>query len=122
RVWTWLSEPMRLRVRQYFSNYDFDSSSARDVIAAASVAELGSVLLERFRSLAAERQVEVIRDMPHPIFVADGIRLYNESPSFRSAEYRGNGLVLPLVRYYTANNVIALLEGAKANNQIWHAG
>jgi hypothetical protein len=122
RIWSWLEEPMRSRVRQFLVNHDFSSSLGRDVIWAASIPELGTVLLDRFRQLESEKQVEVIRDVPHPIFVKDGIRIYGESLSFRGAEYRGESVVLPLACYYSTADVVALLEAAKSNNQIWYAG
>lgn len=121
RTWGWLSEPLRLRVRQFVATYQFAADGHADVVRATAVEELRVPLVEAFERLDDVRKVAVIAASPIPAFAPTALRLFGEAGGWRHAESLGEQLMVPLAPVLTDDQVDELLRSAESNPQIWDA-
>ncbi|MGD8217685.1 hypothetical protein [Pseudomonas thivervalensis] len=123
RIWGWLSEPVRLRIKKLLHAVDVQSlkvSSAFDVFV---IPDLGEMLLARFFTFDRITQISIISEHPKREFVSVGISIYRAAGSHKSAEELGRAVVIPLACHFTADDVRLLLDAADGNEQIyWAAG
>ena len=79
------------------------------------------MLLKRFADLEPHIQTSIISEHPKSEFVDRAIEIYGGARSYREAEGLGNAIILPLVPYFTPENIRELLERAADNGQIYGA-
>lgn len=128
RVWTWLDEPSRMRLRRLVGTSVAHTavmsawpSVAPAFVHAASVSELRADAIAAFRSLPPLTQETVVRFFPRAAWAEDVARLYRSASSFRDAEALGNSLLLPMAQYLSGPQIASVLEAVCANSQIWNA-
>jgi hypothetical protein len=121
RIWTWLSEPVRLRIRRLLATVDVDALTAFSAFDALSSPELSVDLLARFDALDRTAQISIAAENPRPELVSRAIDLYGSSGGWRSAESNGLTLVVNYVQFFTSDDIRKILEAAASNDQIWAA-
>jgi hypothetical protein len=121
RIWTWLSEPVRLRIRRLLATVDVDALKAFSTFDALSSSELSVDLLVRFDALDRNAQISIAAENPRPELVSRAIELYGSSGAWRSAESNGLTLVVNYVQFFTSEDIRKILEAAASNDQIWAA-
>lgn len=121
RVWGWLSEPLRLRIRQFVTSYQFADDYHGDVVRASAIDELRAPLIEAFEGLPDDRKIAVMAVNPDQAFAPTALRFFGAARSFRQAESLGEQLIVPLAPIMTGEQVEAVLHAADANSQIWDA-
>lgn len=122
RIWAWLSESVRIRVRTLLETADAESLKAFSAFDAFAVPELAQVLLDRFDTLDETTQIGIITEHPKREFVDRAITIYAEARSYRGAESLGHALIVPPAQYFNAANIRDLLAKVAENGQIWCAG
>lgn len=122
RIWTWLSESVRIRVKTLLQTTDAESLKSFSAFDAFAVPELAQALLDRFDALDETTQISIITEHPKREFVDGAIAIYAKARSYRGAESLGQGLVVPLAQYFDAENIQDLLAAVTKNGQIWCAG
>ena len=121
QIWTWISEPVRLRVKKLLAiaePSDFKALSAFDAFA---IPELATVLLERFDSFDQATQIDMIAGDPRREFVDRAIMIYSGANSWRTAETLGQTLILGIAPLLNAEDVRKVLNAAESNGQIANA-
>jgi hypothetical protein len=83
--------------------------------------ELKPLIINAFNSLKPESQIGVIASTPRPEFAERAIQIYSSATSFREAESLGTSLIIPMIRYFSGDDVVKILEAVKKNRQIWDA-
>jgi len=121
RIWTWLSEPVRLRIRRMLESSNVAVLKEFSVFSALSVPELSGELLARFDSFDRNTQISVAAENPCRELVGRAIALYSTSGGWRSAEANGQSLILNFVRFLEAQDIKKILDAVVANDQIWAA-
>lgn len=122
RIWEWLSEPTRIRIKKLLQDADADTLKAYSAFDAFVIQELADILLARFDSFEQDVQIGIISQNPRREFITPAIRIYGDSGGWRTAEQRGRALMIPLAPLMNADDVKAMLEAVQANGQIWGAG
>lgn len=119
RCWEWMGESARIRLTEMLTK----NSLSVGCFDAFPVPDVARVLMPRFSCLDSEQKFNIMSENPGPHFVPDAIKLYSDSTSFRTAELRGEKLVLTHAKFFTATHLIETLDGAIANkyNQILSA-
>lgn len=120
-IWSWISEPARIRIKQLLKTVDVELLKTHNAFDAFIIDELSDVLLERFDDFDHKTQASIINDYPNQHLVSRGIEIYGKSGGFRTAEDRGHSIILPLSKFFTANDIKDLLKAAGENGQIWCA-
>jgi hypothetical protein len=121
RMWEWLPEPTRIRFRQLLGTADAETLKQHSAFDVFSIPELADILLTRFDSFDQDVQIGIISQTPRREFIAPAIRIYGDSGGWRTAEQRGRALMIPLAPLMSADEVKAMLEAVKGNNQIYEA-
>jgi hypothetical protein len=121
RIWTWLNEPDRTRVRRLLETASVDALKAHAAFDAFSIPALSAVLLGRFNAFDAITKTNIIAEHPRQEFVAAGIELYGHAGSYRQAEQLGQSVILPLAACLTVQDLQSVLRAANDNGQIWDA-
>lgn len=122
RIWTWLMESDRTRIRRLIETADEETLKTCGVFSTLDIGTLSDVVLNRFDSFDEDIQVAIIAEHPSKKFVSRAIKIYSEASSFRHAEHLGQSLILPLAKCFSSEDVIKVLAAASENGQIWHAG
>ena len=121
RIWVWLSEPARLRVRRLIDATDVDVLRNFSAFDALSVAELAAALMARFDAFDRVTQISVAAEYPRVEFVGRAIDLYGTSRGYRSAETNGQSLIVNFVRFFTPDDIKKITDAVAGNDQIWAA-
>jgi hypothetical protein len=121
RIWAWLSEPVRLRIKQLLQTADVETLKAHAAFDGFSVADLAEVLTTRFDVFDQNTQISIIAEHPKREFVERGIAIYSGAGSYRSAESMGQSVIVQLAPHFTADDIRALLDAVAENGQIWCA-
>ncbi|MER2515254.1 MAG: hypothetical protein ABTR92_02395 [Candidatus Accumulibacter phosphatis] len=122
RIWEWLSEPVRLRIKQLLQTAEVETLKAHAAFDAFAVAELGDVLLARLDAFDRNTQISIIGEHPKREFVHRGIQIYSDAGGYRTAEAWGQSIILPLAPHFNADDIRSLLETVQDNGRIWDAG
>jgi len=123
RIWNWLSEPVRLRIKKLLQTVDVQGLKENSAFDVFAIPDLGEMLLARFFVFDRVTQISIISEHPKREFVSVGISIYRAAGSYKSAEELGRAVVIPLSCHFTADDVRLLLEAADGNEQIyWAAG
>ena len=121
RIWDWLKESDRTRIRRLLESADVEtlkSSAAFDTLATGP---LSKVLFDRFDKFPEEVQTNIVVEHPSKELVGRGIEIYEHAWNFRHAEQLGNSIILPLAKYFDSTDVAAVLKAASENGQICFA-
>jgi len=121
RIWAWLSEPVRLRVRRLIESASLEALKAFSAFDAFVVSDLAAVLMARFDAFDQNTQISIIAEHPRREFVKRGIQIYAAAGGYRTAEVLGQTVVVRLAPHFDPTDVQQLLESAAANGQIWCA-
>lgn len=121
RIWEWLSEPVRLRIKQLIQTADVETLKTHAAFDAFAVGELGDVLLARFDAFDRNTQISIISEHPKRELVQRGIAIYRMAGGFRTAESWGQSIVMQLTPYFDADDIRVLLDAVQGNEQIWCA-
>ena len=121
RFWDWLKEPDRIRVRRLLETGDVETLKSCAAFDAFAISQLSEVLLHRFDGFDEKVQISIIAEHPRKEFVNRGIEIYAEAVSFRYAEHFGQSVILPLAKFFSAEDVERVLEAANENGQIYAA-
>jgi hypothetical protein len=126
RCWRWAGEATRLRMRELVAKADVDESilslARCDAFSAFDLEELAPVLAAAFSRLSSSGKRACISERPRPEFADEAVKLYAGANTFRTAEALGEAVLLPMARYLSGPQVIAVLEAVESNGQIWNAG
>lgn len=121
RIWDWMTEPDRTRIRRLLETADVDTLKAHAAFDAFAIAPLSAVLVDRFNGFDATTKISIISEHPRSELVPAGIALYEQAGSYRSAEQLGQSVILPLAPLFTADDLQTALTAAADNGQIWDA-
>lgn len=121
RIWDWMAEPDRTRIRRLLETADVDTLKAHAAFDAFAIAPLSAVLVDRFNGFDATTKISIISEHPRRELVPAGITLYEGAGGFRHAEQLGQSVILPLAPFFTADDLQAALAAAADNGQIWDA-
>ena len=121
RIWTWLSEPVRMRVTRLLESADVPTLKLFMAFDAFAVPDLVDFLLAKFSGLDQDGQIELISDTPRKEFVGRAIAIYSSAGNYRSAEQYGQALIVPLASFFSAEDVKSTLEAVLGNSQISYA-
>ncbi|MBK7457969.1 MAG: hypothetical protein IPJ42_06050 [Betaproteobacteria bacterium] len=121
RIWTWLSEPVRMRVTRLLENADVATLKLFMAFDAFAVPDLADFLLAKFSGLEQDGQVALISDAPRKEFVSTAITIYSSATSARQAEQYGQALIVPLASFFTVEDVTRTLDAVLGNSQISYA-
>ena len=122
RIWGWLKESDRTRVRRLLETADVETLKSCGILDVDSISPLSDSLRDRFESFDEDVQIDLISDHPKKEFVNRGIELYADAGTYRHAEALGWSVILPLAQCFEAEDVEAVLKAASSNSQIWLAG
>lgn len=118
RIWNWISEPVRLRVRNLLAIAEPSKLKALSAFDAFALPELATVLLERFDSFDRETQIGLIAENPRQEFVDRAIDIFRSASSWRTAETLGETLILSIAPLLDAKGVQKVLTAVESNGQI----
>lgn len=121
RIWEWLSESVRLRVKQLLETADVEALKAHAAFDGFVIPELSEILLKRFEGFDSSTQISIISEHPKRELVRPGIEIYRQARGYRIAEARGQSIILSLTSFLAANDIKSLLDAVKDNEQIWCA-
>lgn len=121
RIWDWLPESTRIRFCRLLLHADADALKTHSAFDVFDVPELAAILVARFDSFDREVQVGIISQNPRREFIDTAIRIYGDSSGWRTAEQRGQALMVPLAPLMSADDVKAMLDAVKHNSQIYEA-
>ena len=65
--------------------------------------------------------ISIISEYPKKELVPSGINIYAEAGSFRTAEYLGQSIILPLAPFFQEEDIESILSAASENGQICYA-
>jgi hypothetical protein len=121
QVWAWMNPAAQVRVVEILQKHPVDALAKAGAFDALSIPDLRPQLLDRFGALQAYEKQAVISENPRPEFADEAINLFAKARSFRSAESLGEGVILPMARNFSAEQVIRILAAATDNGEIWYA-
>lgn len=122
RIWSWLSEPVQLRIKQLLQTADVETLKGNAAFDGFAVPALSEILLARFDGFDRNTQSSIITEHPKRDLVATGIQIYSQARSYRTAEAWGQSIILSLTPFFVADDIRVLLEAVQENGQIWCAG
>lgn len=121
RIWTWLSEPVRMRVTRLLENADVPTLKLYMAFDAFAVPDLADYLLAKFLGLDDDGQLELISDTPRKEFVGRAIAIFSSAGNSRLADQYGQALIVPLASCFSADDVKSTLDAVLGNSQITYA-
>lgn len=121
RIWGWLSEPVRLRIRRLLETADADALKSHAAFDAFSVPQLADALTARFDAFDEDVQVGVISENPRREFARRAINIYRTAGGWRYAEILGRSLMVRLAPVLDADDIKEMLAAVMSNGQIWSA-
>lgn len=122
RIWSWLTEPTRLQVRNMVEHYSAEDAIRLGLFQVGVIGELREKVLQRFSQFSREHKLTLISQHPLPEFTPTAVELYQAAGSYRGAETLGRAVLLPLADYYSRSEVAEVLSAVRSNNQIHYAG
>jgi hypothetical protein len=121
RIWEWLSEPVRLRIKKLLQTADVETLKAHAAFDGFAVDPLTDILLKRFGDFDRNTQISIISEHPKRELVRSGIEIYSHAGGYRTAEAWGQSIILNLTPFFTADHIRVLLDAVQGNGQIWGA-
>lgn len=121
RVWGWLGQDLHIRLKTVVTNYKYDEGASDHLFAGLVIDELKPLLLGALNRLDDSEQVALIARAPRAEFIDTAFGLFKEAGSWRYAERLAADLILPLSKFYAAEDIKRLLEIVEGNDQIYGA-
>ncbi len=121
RIWDWLKEPDRTRIKSLLKTADIETLKAHAAFDAFAIPPLSEVLLEKFKGFDEATQISIIAERPRKELVGRGLEIYAQASSYRHAEHLGQSFILPLAKWFSAEDVEKVLKAVSDNAQIWSA-
>lgn len=121
RCWSWLGRPSQIRIAELVRRYVFDATTIESVSACLEIDELRPLFSERAKAFTSTQKKVLYTQNPHPTFIDDAIARYAEAASFRGAEELFETMIRPFMPAYRAENIIAVLDAAMSNSQVYCA-
>lgn len=121
RIWEWLSEPVRLRVKRLLETADVETLKAHAAFDGFVIHELSEILLERFDDFDSSTQISIISEHPKRELVTPGIKIYSQARGYREADALGKSIILSFIPLLATDDIRSLLDAVQGNNQIWDA-
>ncbi|QVL49518.1 MAG: hypothetical protein KFB96_03115 [Thiocapsa sp.] len=122
RIWSWLSEPVRIRLRTLVESDSVETLKAFSVFDAFNIPDLAHVLTERFDAFDETTQIGIITESPKREFADRAIEIYATAKNYRRAEDLGQALIVRLSEHFNEEHVRSLLATVSGNDQIFNAG
>jgi len=126
RVWRWLGQASRLRIESFISKlksreHPSEVINRFSVVGVLNIPQLKVLFLETFKDLSIHEQLNIIAQTPHPEFVEESLKLYGYAGSFRGAEELGTSVIIPMIPYFSHEDILEILKITQKNGQIWAA-
>lgn len=121
RIWTWISEPVRIRVRTLLASSTLANLKGSGAFDAFVIPELADVLMGRFDTFDEDTQISIISENPRREFVQRAIEIYSGAGGYRHAEMLGRALMIRLAPFFSADHIRRVLDAVSGNGQIWGA-
>ncbi|MDP4558480.1 hypothetical protein Q9247_12410 [Halomonas meridiana] len=128
-LWSKVDHPERVRIEGLIKAMNCEEISKYQLARLAEInAEIRSHFFEKIDGLSNVDKANVIADYPSKFFKDRSIRLFSDSLSFNSAEFRGSKLLLPISSSFGDKDLEDIFNGAIENtgahgiNQILNAG
>ena len=121
RIWDWLAPVDQLRVRRLLETKEVEALKTHSAFDAFVIEPLGVILLDRYKGFDEATKVSIINEHPKKELVQSGIEIYAAAGSFRDAEQMGQSVILPLVSFFSADDIRSTLDAVSGNGQIWNA-
>lgn len=121
RCWNWIGEPSRIRLKSAISIGILQPATRNLVFKATGIEELKPYIIAAFNTLKVESQIGVVASCPRPEFAEKAIQIYSGASSFRGAESLAASVIVPMIPFFSREDVTNILECVKQNNQIWDA-
>lgn len=121
RIWAWLSEPVRIRVRTLLASTTLADLKVLGAFDAYAIPELADILMARFEAFDEDTQISVISENPRRQFINRALEIYSGAGGYRRAEMLGRSLIVRLAPYFSADDLRRVLEVVVGNGQIWSA-
>ena len=115
--WQHLEDSLRIKLKRCIGEVA-PPELALTVTRALRVPELNEVVVARVRTLTEADLASLIASEPNAVFLERALELYSSSGSYAEANDRGAKLIAPMLQYFNATNVEALLWSARQNSQI----
>lgn len=122
RIWTWIASPDQIRLKRMLSAATEDQIKRFDVFDGLVHPDLRQALLDRFRELPFELQKTIVAGSPQRELTPWVLERFAGAGSFRGAEDLAARLILPMLPYFHAAEVEAILQAVLTNGQISEAG
>ncbi len=128
-AWEKVEEGVRVRMEGLLPTMEIDEVINYDIAGLAEInSDINMGFMAIFDKYSSSQKSRLIAASVSPLFKEYAVSLFSDASSFDSAEYRGANLILPLVDFFTLDDVRNVLEGACNNsgnyghNQILYAG
>ncbi len=121
RVWGWVTEGVRIRLRTIAATYRVDAGEMDYLFEGLGIPDLRSLLLSAVEKMDEHEREQVVERCPRPEFRETAIALYTKSGSYRVAESRAKDLILPLSDHLTVADIDNITQAVAANVQIYDA-
>jgi hypothetical protein len=122
KYWTLLDEPSQIRVKGILKNFSLSNLAEHNVLSLIDFSEFKTIITEKIEAVTKPEKEKVIASNPHPDFADLTIDLYSEAADYREAERLSHGILLPMVQYFNAEQILRILEIAVENRYIKFAG
>lgn len=112
RCWDWIPNPVKIRFEAIIRGYTFDAGASDYVFDGFSVPDLAPKLKAAFDALPESERLALVSRSPRPEFTGPAIELYRTygSESWRQAEAVGRDAILPLARFFRADQIEAITQ------------
>lgn len=121
RVWSWLGKATQIRITELIRNYTFDATTIDSIASCVEIDELRPLVASKAGALTLSQRHDLYSRNPNPIFIDDAVADYARAASFREAEELFEAMVRPFMSVYRPEHIIAILDAAKGNSQIYCA-
>lgn len=118
RIWDWVSEPFRIRVKNLLKTATLDEIKATGAFDAFSIQELADIILARFDAFDDAAKINVISENPRREFIPLAIEIYRQAHGWRHAEELGRALMIPLANQFAPEHIKTMLDTVSENGQI----
>lgn len=121
RIWEWLSDNVKLRLKNLLVKATIEDLKTFDAIEIRTIPELSEIIVSRFNSFDIPTQTSIIASHPRPEFADTAIEIYSKAGGYRYAEILGQTLITRLASCFQPLHIEALLKAVADNGQIWGA-
>jgi len=121
RIWEWLSDNVKLRLKNLLTKATVEDLKTSDAIEIRTIPELSEIIVSRFNSFDIPTQTSIIASHPRPEFADVAIEIYSKAGGYRYAEILGQTLIVRLAFCFQPQHIEALLKAVADNGQIWGA-